>query len=74
MQIMNGNMTKNEAFFRKANTKSGKIFEITKNTSLKMLTGKKFVSAHIKINGNHCNKRISADYVIFKFALERILS
>ena len=48
MQIMNGNMTKNEAFFRKSNTKSGKIFEITKNTSLKMLTGKKFVSAHIK--------------------------
>ena len=73
MQIMNGNMTKNEAFFRKANTKSGKIFEITKNTSLKMLTGKKFVSAHIKINGSPI-ERVSADYVIFKFALERILS
>ena len=48
MQIMNGNMTKNETFFRKANMKLGKIFEITKNMSLKMLTGKKFVSAHIK--------------------------
>lgn len=60
--------------FRKANAKLGKIFEMAKNTSLKDVNVKNVCpNTHTKTTETLL-ERVSADYAIFKFALERILS